>query len=157
MTASSVAHLKSLGFSVVVQDHVPGTDRILQNALIAASNNRTLHGMYFWGHGRASGGHWEPNSPGDSVQHWVDDWPAVALVSPQNNVAVMFNEMGGLQYKMALAVVWACDSNSGKSALFSGSPGSIWFGWSGLLDPVGHPFYPYFIGNQIHHGDQMTK
>ncbi|MGI6494951.1 MAG: RHS repeat-associated core domain-containing protein [Kiritimatiellia bacterium] len=143
---SSIIHLKNLGFATIAHNHTAGSSYVLQNILQVAASSRALHGLYYWGHG------WAPypsygltTSGGDDVVYYRNvtfaDGTAKSGVS--------------LPYKMALGLIYACDSNSGKPALFSGAPGGIWHGYSGALYPI-IPFR-YHVNSHIHHGDQETK
>ena len=141
---SSVKHLKDLGFKVSEADHVSGTSLVLQNALQAAAKHKMLHGLYFWGHG------WKPY-PSDGLTDGTED------VLYYKNTTSKNVSMPGikLSYKMALGLVYACDSNSGKTALSSQSPGSIWHGYNKTLKPI----IPgvWHVKKRISHGDQETK
>ena len=59
-----------------------------------------------------------------------------------------------LPYPMALAIIFACDSNSGMNVLASQSPNSITLGFSGTL----YPFSPWdYVSDVIKPSDQGTN
>ena len=59
-----------------------------------------------------------------------------------------------LPYPMALAIIFACDSNSGMNVLASLSPNSISLGFSGTL----YPFSPWnYVSDVIKPSDQGTN
>jgi hypothetical protein len=95
---------------------------------------KELHGLYFWGHGTAP-------------------YPSGYLVSDSGDPLLQFSSVN-LPYKMALGLVFACDSNSGESALMSGNQNQIWKGFTDTLVPW--PFRAYHAKHYIHHGDQAT-
>lgn len=130
---ASTAYLKARGFSTVEYSHSAGSKLGLQNTLAAAANSRALHGLYFWGHGYAP-------------------YPSVGLTNKKGDPIVIYSSVS-LPYKMALGLVFACDSNSGKSALYSNAPGGIWHGYSGTLIPVGG----FHVDNWFSAGAQETK
>jgi len=105
---------------------------VLNNA-----NSATLHGLYFWGHG------WAP-------------YPSKGLTDVGGDNILDYRPTGrALPYRLALGLIFACDSNSGKHALFSHAPGGIWHGYTGTLVPISPEEYP--IWNYIKAGDQRTK
>ena len=130
----SVKYLKALGFNVNTFKHISGDKMALQKILTAKSKARELHGIYFWGHGYAP-------------------YPSVGLVS-QSNDPLLFYSSPGLFYQMALGIVFACDSNTGKSVLMSGNANEIWHGFTGTLYPL--PGMQYNVDNFIKHGQQAT-
>jgi hypothetical protein len=127
--------LRSLGFDVTEIRHQKGSNWRLQSELISGANAKKLHGLYFWGHGSAP-------------------YPAQFLMTSKRDVVLEFASVN-LSYKMALGLVFACDSNNGQSALMSGAPGSIWHGFTGTLVPW--PFKHYHPRHWIAHGAQQTK
>jgi len=133
----NVAYLRSLGFNVVAMDHVPGAAYALQNRLQKDASNKVLHGLYFWGHGRAP-------------------YPSTGLVSDSGDSLLDYATIN-LPYGMALGLIFACDSNSGNTALLSGSAGSIWHGYTGTLYPFKPRSAEWDVGNYIKHRDQGTK
>jgi hypothetical protein len=78
-------------------------------------------------------------------------YPATYLVSDSGDVVLQFSQPG-LTYHMGLGLVFACDSNSGKSSLMSAD--GIWKGFTGTLVPW--PFRAYHARDYIHHGDEAT-
>jgi RHS repeat-associated protein len=136
---SSVKYLGSLGFKVENHHHQKGDTWGLTKMLIPTSVGKELHGAYFWGHG----GHFGP--PGSSP------YPAEDLFSDSDDPVLAFSSPG-LYYHMGLGLVFACDSNSGQSALMSGN--GIWKGFTGTLVPW--PYPRYHAKHYIHHGDQAT-
>ena len=131
---SSISYLEKLGFKVYSTNHHAGKKLALQSILSSGANMKILHGLYFWGHGYAP-------------------YPSVGLTNSDGEPMLYYSRIN-LSYKMALGLVFACDSNSGKSALFSNSPGGIWNGYSGTLYPL-HP--GYHVSNWIRSGQQGTK
>jgi hypothetical protein len=137
----SVWYLKALGFRVVEMDNPSNVKRLaLQNLLEASSGSKELHGLYFWGHGIERRG---PNP-----------YPSPGLIGASGPALLMYGEIS-LSYKMALGLVFACDSNTGQPALFSNSQGGIWHGYSGTLYPF--DFGGYSVWNFISPGDQGTR
>jgi RHS repeat-associated protein len=130
----SVKYLQARGFKVDASDHTKGARMALQKILVARSIEKELHGLYFWGHGYAP-------------------YPSSGLVSESSD-ALLYYSSTGLYYHMALGLVFACDSNSGKSALMSGNTAEIWHGFSGTLYPL--PFMHYHAKNFIKAGQQAT-
>jgi len=80
-------------------------------------------------------------------------YPSPGLVSESNDALLMYASPS-LYYHMALGLVFACDSNSGKSALMSGSAWEIWHGFDGTLVPT--PFMRYHAKHFIKPGQQET-
>ena len=130
---SSVKYLGSLGFKVDNHHHQKGDTLGLTRMFIPTSMGKELHGVYFWGHGRAP-------------------YPATELVSDSDDTVLEFASPG-LYYHMGLGLVFACDSNSGKTSLMSDN--GIWKGFTGTLVPW--PFKAYHAKHYIHHGDQATR
>ena len=114
-------------------DHINGNNFMLQEMLERLSRTSLLHGLYYWGHGR-----------------WP--YPSKGLITRSKDRLLTYS-MINLNYKMALGLVFACDSNSGKSSLFSNTPGSIWKGYSGTL----YPITDYYVGYYIKQGQQNTN
>lgn len=131
---SSVKYLRARGFNVDEQRHQRGNTWALQTIFISKSTAKELHGLYFWGHGSAP-------------------YPAQYLVSDSGDAVLAFSSPG-LYYHMGLGLVFACDSNSGQSALMSGNGSQIWKGFSGTLVPW--PFRAYHAKHYIHPGQQAT-
>ena len=131
---SSVKYLRRLGFKVDAFDHQDGDAMALTKILVAESFSRRLHGLYFWGHGYAP-------------------YPSIGLVSQSGDPLLFYNNPG-LFYRMALGIVFACDSNSGESALMSGNGSQIWHGFTDTLYPL--PGMKYNVDNFIKHGQQAT-
>ena len=131
---SSIEYLEKRGFNVDDQRHQKGSTWALQTSLQSKAAGKELHGLYFWGHGSAP-------------------YPAQYLVSSDGDALLEFSSVN-LSYKMALALVFACDSNAGQSALSSGTSGSIWKGFSGTLVPW--PFRQYHAKHYIKPFDQET-
>ena len=131
-----VTYLAALGFDAVEYNHVTGSKDTLQNVLQTDAKRQILDGLYVWGYGYAP-------------------FPSAGLVSASNDQLLIYAK-AGLPYRLALGLVFACDSNSGKSDLSSGTGGSIWQGYSGRLVPVNNPDQ-YAVDNFIHSGDQDTK
>jgi hypothetical protein len=125
----SVAYLHHLGFSVAEYDHVAGQKLTLEGILQPSGAAKKLHGIYFWGHGNR-----------------------YALYSQSGDAVLRFAH-SDLHYKLALGLVFACDSNSGKGQLFSGSAGGIWHGYTGTLVP----WWAYHVNIWIRPGDQQTR
>jgi hypothetical protein len=98
--------------------------------LISSAGGKELHGLYFWGHGN----------------------PQV-LAAKGGDILVDYSSLS-LNYKTALGLVFACDSNSGQSYLMSGNGAQIWKGFTGVLVPW--PFRHYHAKHYIHHGQQET-
>lgn len=131
---SSTKYLGKRGFYVDDQRHQRGTTMALQNLLTSRAGAKELHGLYFWGHGSAP-------------------YPARYLMGSSRDILLDFQTVN-LNYKMALGLVFACDSSSGQSALMSGTSGSIWKGFTGTLVPW--PFRHYHAKHYIHAGQQET-
>ena len=102
--------------------------------LISDSVGKELHRLYFWGHGSYP-------------------YPAQYLVSDSGDAVLSFASPG-LYYQMALGLVFAWDSNSGKSAIMSGNGAEIWKGFTGTLVP--RPFKAYHAKHYIQPGQQAT-
>ena len=96
--------------------------------------------MYFWGHGN------EPYPSNGLSARNGQSWDDVLCYVCTN---------AKLPYKLALGLIFACDSNSGKSLLMSKSPAAIWHGYTGLLVPL-QPS-EYTVWNYIKAGDQRTR
>lgn len=131
---SSVKYLRARGFNVDNRFHKKGDKLALEKIFMAKSIAKELHGLYFWGHGYAP-------------------YPSTGLVSDSND-ELLFYSSPGLYYHMALGLVFACDSNSGRTALMSGGAGEIWHGYTGTLYPV--PFRAYHAKHFIKPGQQQT-
>jgi RHS repeat-associated protein len=131
---SSIKYLGKRGFNVDDQRHQRGSTWALQTSLQSKAGAKELHGLYFWGHGTAP-------------------YPAQYLASSTGDVLLEFSS-ANLSYKMALGLVFACDSNAGQSALSSGTSGHIWKGFSGTLVPW--PFRHYHARHYISPGQQET-
>ncbi|MCL4181637.1 MAG: hypothetical protein KJ072_28355 [Verrucomicrobia bacterium] len=131
---SSINYMEDRGFHVEEYKHRVGEQWTLQRLLPLRAYTKQLHGLYFWGHGSAP-------------------YPADYLMSSHGDVILAFAGLN-LNYRMALGLVFACDSNNGKNALMSGTPGSIWKGFSGTLYPW--PFRHYHSRHYIKPFDQET-
>jgi hypothetical protein len=131
---SSVKYLRARGFYVDNQHHRKGDSLRLEKIFISRSIGKDLHGVYFWGHGSFP-------------------YPAQELISHSHDTVLQFSNPS-LYYHMALALVFACDSNSGKGALMSGNGSEIWHGFTGTLYPV--PFMRYHANHFIKPGQQAT-
>lgn len=112
---SSVRYLERRGFNVAEYYHEPGDEWRLRDLLRSEADYGKLHGLYFWGHG---------DYP----------YPAQGLWSASGDLLVEFSTID-LKYKMGLGLVFSCDSNSGKTALSSGTTGKVWKGFTGTLVP----------------------
>ncbi|MGI6494683.1 MAG: RHS repeat-associated core domain-containing protein [Kiritimatiellia bacterium] len=135
----SINYLSGLGFKVIPYEHSVGNYWVLNSILPNAANSRALHGLYFWGHGNtdALGSHYG-NFNGGSQD------PVLSYGSLH------------LPYKMALGLMFACYSDSGKPTLFSNAPGAIWHGYTGILVPI--PLLnSYHVSNFISAGSQETN
>jgi hypothetical protein len=130
----SVKYLQSLGFKVDEYNHTPGNALALDRILTADTITKKLHGLYFWGHGYAP-------------------YPSVGLVSQSGDALLMYDSPG-IFYQMALGIVFACDSNTGKNVLMSGNANEIWHGFTDTLVPL--PGMEYNVKNFIKHGQQGT-
>lgn len=142
----SVRYLRSLGFKVDSFNHQTGDAYALQEILKTESEAKRLHGLYVWAHG------FEPYpSPGlDSQSHD----PLLYYVDVEDNGTI--HHRVPLFYGMALGLVFACDSNSGKDALMSGDANQIWNGYTETLNPF-KPGLKFSVDNFIKHGQQGTK
>jgi hypothetical protein len=132
---SSVKYLRARGFYVDNHYHRKGDWMGLTRIFISRSVAKELHGVYFWGHGSYP-------------------YPAEELVSQSGDTVLRFSGPG-LYYRMALGLVFACDSNSGQPDLMSGNDHQIWHGYTGTLYPV--PFRRYHAKHFIKPGDQATN
>jgi hypothetical protein len=130
----SVKYLRARGFYVDTHDHKKGATLALQKTLVTRSTGKELHGLYFWGHG-------------------IGPYPSPGLVS-QSRDPLLYYASPGLYYHMGLGLVFACDSNTGKSAVMSGNGVQIWHGFSGTLYPT--PFMQYHAKNFLKPGQQAT-
>lgn len=126
---SSVGYLQDRGFNVVNFHHTRGDRYRLRDELLSRADAKALHGLYFWGHGNTQ-----------------------VLASKHGDVLVDYARFS-LSYKMALGLVFACDSNSGRSAFMSGN--GIWNGYTGILYPL--PPWTFDADKYIHPGNQATK
>jgi RHS repeat-associated protein len=142
---SNISYLRSLGFQVTEYSHERKWAKKIHRILENAAFGKHLHGLYYWGHG------WAP-------------YPSAGLTNLNCDDIVYYSDMFigdvirpgiRLPYKMALGLVYACDSNSGRSALSSGMSGSIWHGYTGTLYPI-FPF-GHEVNKHIKHGDQGTR
>lgn len=115
--------------------HITGTQKTLANLLVQLTQNKEAQGLYFWGHG------WKP-------------YPSSGLTSSHGDDIFSYSADGPkLAYKLGVGMIYACDSNSRKSALVSGTTGHIWKGFSGTLYPVGMTYKCWQI---LKLGDQGT-
>ena len=137
----SVIYLGMLGFHVDVRDHVIGDDLGLAKIFHEKSSAKELHGLYFWGEGIYN----------RATKQYI------GLASrPKPRDALVYRKYPGLEYGMALGLVFACGSNSGEIALMSLNPGQIWHGYTGILNPV-NPFQRFSVNHHIHRGNQGTR
>ena len=130
-----IAYLKKLGFKVdeYKQDSTTPAFK-LKSILLEKAQEKELHGLYFWGHG------WSP-------------YPSNGLTDSNGALIVNYYDIT-LPYPMALAIIFACDSNSGMNVLASQSPNSITLGFSGTL----YPFSPWdYVSDVIKPSDQGTN
>jgi RHS repeat-associated protein len=139
----SVAYLKQLGFEVTEYDYSSSStvSDALQNNLTTSANSKSLHGLYYWGHGYA------PSGQGDT---------SAGLVN-QADVELLAYGSINLPYKMALGLVFACYSDDGASSLFSSASSGIWHGYSGVLNPVWPLNQNFNVNQYIKSGDQDTN
>lgn len=131
----SVRYLKQLGFNVQEGLHNRKVQNLALQELILepASQAKQLHGLYFWGHGRLP-----YPSPGLSYNGvWIIKYSTIRL-----------------SYKMALGLVFACDSNNGRTSLMSPERAAIWNGYNQDLDPFDQG--PFNVNQWIKPGDQGT-
>ena len=136
---SNVRYLKARGFYVDEVRASPATQTAdLQNQLEASDSSKTLHGLYFWGHGNVQG---------------IGSRKKFPLVNYGDTTLPTIH----LNYKMALALVYACESDSGKPYLSSGTAGSIWHGYPGILYPVNPWRTDFKVKTYLHKGAQATK
>jgi RHS repeat-associated protein len=136
---SNVRYLKARGFYVDEVHADPATQTgATQSELEASASSKTLHGLYFWGHGNVQG---------------VGSRRRFPLVNYGDTTLPTIH----LNYKMALALVFACESNSGQPALSAGTAGSIWHGYTGILYPVNPWRSDFKVKTYLHKGDQATK
>jgi hypothetical protein len=130
----STWYLRYIGFKVVETDKSADSKPLeLQSLLTETASRKELHGLYFWGHG-------------------LYPYPSTGLAARNGPTLLRYAQID-LAYKMALGLVFACDSNSGKNALLSNTPGSIWHGYTGDLYPQ---FGFFWVIQWIHEGDQGT-
>jgi hypothetical protein len=127
---SSVRYLGQRGFSVDEDRHQAGNNMALHTLLVSKDGAKELHGLYFWGHGNTQ-----------------------FLASRGGDALIEYATLN-LRYKMGLGLVFACDSNSGQGAFVSGTSGSIWRGFTGVLVPW--PFRHYHPKHYIRPGQQET-
>lgn len=153
----SVSYLKDLGFRVEEYEHrsriqiAPPQRLALQKILENRGREKELHGLYFWGHG------YEPypsaglvshlgGNPGDPLEGdplvWYGNKPVTAPDKPID-----------LPYAMALGLVFACDSDTGRNVLVHHQGGEIWKGFSGTLIPIP----PLHVSRWIKPGMQRTR
>jgi hypothetical protein len=131
----SVKYLRARGFYVDERYHRKGAKLALQKIIISESIAKNLHGLYFWGYGYAP-------------------YPSTGLVSQSDDALLMYASPG-LYYHMGLGLVFACDSNSGRNALMSGSRAEIWHGFTRTLVPT--PWMQYHAKHFIKPGQQGTQ
>lgn len=130
----SVKYLRARGFYVDQRNHKKGDKLALQKVFVSKSIAKELHGVYFWGHGYAP-------------------YPSTGLVSQSGDALIMYASPG-LDYHLALGLIFACDSNSGRKALMSGNAAEIWHGFTGTLVPT--PWMQYHAKHFIKPGQQET-
>jgi RHS repeat-associated protein len=152
---SSVKYLSDLGFFVDDEDHVMGSTAVLQYNLTFLANQKWLHGAYFWGHGFFSS--LTPPLTGKSTYlGWTPGWSVlttfIPFVHPPGDAVLKYGTVN-LPYKMALGLMFACDSNKGKPELFSNTIGSIWHGYDGVMFPI---LPSYHVNHYISPGGQAT-
>jgi RHS repeat-associated protein len=139
----NVKYLRSLGFFVPVQDHLSGRPELLRRILKTQTLMRWLHGVYYWGHGDMGGL--------ATMPYWPSGRRAELVLDYGNP---------GIEYDLALGLMYACDSNFGRVPLQGvapGAPGAIWHGYPTRLYPI-LPFrWDYNVGHFIRHGDQGTR
>lgn len=147
----SVTYLDALGFDAVEYTHSQSTYHALQSILERNAQAKVLHGLYFWGHGGTMGLYAGDGllSVTDEVLAYMDHWDGPAG-------ATYFVTGIDLPYKMALGLVFACYSNYGRYALVSNTPGCIWQGYSGVLNPTLDPDQ-FAADNYIKPGQQGTR
>jgi len=151
---ANVNYLRNRGFYVDDRDHTRGYGQILQYKLMAASNRKELHGLYYWGHGVFP--RRLPPFTGKSLGLGTSPWYGFASpIIPADGEWNVKYSTTRLNYKMALGLVFACDSNNGASVLHSGTDGSIWWGDTGLLWPLF--WWLYDVDDYIHPEDQGTR
>jgi hypothetical protein len=155
-----IDYLKNLGFKVESKDHVKGSTLVFQNMVELGSSSKSLQGIYFWGHG----GYNRPNAKGLP-------YPATAVGAKPYEPELVWNGVWDvnaagtwyktatanvdLKYKLALALMFACDTNSAESALSAKpAPNAIFHGYPDTLIPLGKNFA---LRNWIKAGDQSTQ
>jgi RHS repeat-associated protein len=166
----SIAYLQELGFKVIEYHHVFNKTWVkkgmgwfrplpsnslnkfyLDDELIDLAKKKELHGLYFWGHGDKD----KPNTTAEGLLAG-NTTLRLPLFSETEGVLRYDYIQARLPYKMALGLVFACFSNIGKSALSSGTAGSIWEpGYDWYLIPLG--VGTYHVGRWIKPGDQETR
>ena len=145
---SNAAYLSSLGFAVreTISSAKYTPDYELQSQISGGTYAKVVHGLYYWGHGYIP----DPQTKRS---------PGLARAGGQPMLDYQATGLGNLQlnYKLAIALIYACFSNDGQSALSSGRPGSIFHGYTGTL----YPFPPFRADFQartyIKRGDQGTR
>ena len=143
----SVNYLKELGFYVIESANDKNRYLQFQRTIQDQSKRKTLHGVYYWGHG-GNGGLWP-----DEKRSTIDlKYGSIFDDSHQETVATV--PIVNLQYKLALGLVFACSSDSAKPFLSAKpAPNAIWNGYPGLLVPFGN----FYVGRWIKPGDQSTQ
>jgi hypothetical protein len=129
--APNIRYLERLGFYVRAIDHIRGTRGTLVSELGAGTRDGTVHGLYYWGHGFApypSSGLTATAKYNKNYDQYVGD-----------EIFSYRDDKRALTYKLGAGFIFACDSNTGKSALSSNALGHIWRGYTRTLYPFGDP------------------
>ena len=107
---SNIDNLKKTGYMVNEYDGSENTaSHHYQNLLHSAVAESQLYGTYYWGHGNTKG------LANSTDKHYLLEYSNLKIT-----------------YKIGFAHIYACESNSGKSAFNS----TIWTGFTGTLYPI---------------------
>ena len=107
---SNIDNLKKTGYMVNEYDGSENTaSHHDQNLLHSAVAESQLYGTYYWGHGNTKG------LANSTDKHYLLEYSNLKIT-----------------YKIGFAHIYACESNSGKSAFNS----TIWTGFTGTLYPI---------------------
>jgi hypothetical protein len=136
----NINHLKNLGFHVLEYDVRGRQDASSEVLELFAVLTRTkqLHGVYAWGHGYVP-----DKATGESG--WTDG----------RSFSLHYSDIAlALNYKLGLVLINACFGAKGETALSSGTTGSKFYGFKGVLIPGIQDTYTWRL---IKPGEQGTN
>jgi hypothetical protein len=135
-----VQTLKSRGFNVVEETSERWTAAKFGQFIKGKTQEKTLHGVYLWGHGDTKGVLLDASRNGKPDSH-LYKYDFTTWQSDQ-------------QYKLGLAALWACDSARGAGVC---SSNGIFQGFVGILWPVKGLHSGKALKDLIPPGAQGTK